>query len=141
MSSEDENVVRLLNAGESVRRRLVPLRQLAETCRILLDLDARMETSLVLVFCVVAGEGRPLSGVEVRNFAGLSRSAVSRHLQTLSASPVAGTATRTAGLGLVKSTENPFDARSLLYTLTPAGERLAQRLADILDRDDRPRSP
>lgn len=131
----DHKAVRLRSGGDLGRTRTSSLRRLAEIGRIMVDLDARAEVSLMLVFSVVAGEGRPLSGREVWDISGLSKTSTNRHLLTLSSGSSEASA-REGGFGLIQAAPNPFDGRSRLYSLTPAGERLAHRLASVLLRDE-----
>jgi DNA-binding MarR family transcriptional regulator len=94
-------------------------------------LSARITVNEILAFLYTC-ENEGLSVQELAYVAEMSQSAASRSLRSLG--PADSPWSKPPALGLVKAYLHPSDGRSHLLHLTEAGQRLRERLDEIIRR-------
>jgi DNA-binding MarR family transcriptional regulator len=94
-------------------------------------LDARVNLNEIVAFLYTC-ENEGLSVQELAYVAGLSQSAASRNLRALG--PATAAWAKPPALGLVQPYLRPSDGRSHVLHLTPDGERLRDKLDEIIAR-------
>lgn len=109
------------------QRRLETVQKLLEEFQVV---DETMPIQLARTFLFIAThEGCSLTDVMKRT--GWAQSTLSRHLLDLGKR----NRNKQPGLNLIKSEKDPMELRKNVYTLTPRGRTLVQRLIGVVERE------
>lgn len=104
------------------------LGRLGDVLGYLRSLDATFPIQGWQVFLAVA-QSPGISQPDLEETVGISQSAVSRHVFALSKFA----AFNRPGMGMVEAIDNPMNRREKVVNLTPKGERVAEKLAQLLE--------
>lgn len=110
----------------------LPLRRMTSALGVFREKKSDASLATLQVFLVVA-ENPGISSRDIMARAGVTQSAVSRHMSILGEQSWTGG----EGMGLITSREDPQDRRVKVSSLTPKGIRFAERIIAALDPDTR----